>query len=163
MTVLTIPPGVSFVDSLAAGLLTETAGDPLALSAMLVLLPTRRACRALAEAFLRQADGRPMLLPRLQPLGDADEDELVLAGDLDLPPAIPPLTRQLLLARLIIALGGGRDGRPPTAEQAARLAGELGRLLDQVTTEGLSFAALQRLVRRNWPATGRSPSIFSPS
>ena len=149
MTVFTIPSEVSFVDSLAAGLLAETAGDPLALSAMQILLPTRRACRGLAEAFLRQADGRPLLLPRLQPLGDAEEDELLLAGDLDIPPAIPPLARQLLLARLIIGLGGGRGGRPPTPEQAARLAGELGRLLDQVTTEELTFDGLTRLVPEN--------------
>ena len=51
MTVFTIPSEVSFVDSLAAGLLAETAGDPLALSAMQILLPTRRACRGLAERF----------------------------------------------------------------------------------------------------------------
>ena len=144
--VFSIPPGACFVDALAAGLLAETAGDPLALSSILVLLPTRRACRALSEAFLRLGGGKPLLLPRLRPLGDADEDELSLAGDLDLPPAVPPLHRQLMLARAILLLGGRRGGHPPTPEQAARLAAELADLLDQVQTEGLGFDGLVRLV-----------------
>ncbi|PKU21508.1 double-strand break repair protein AddB [Telmatospirillum siberiense] len=147
-SVFTIPPGESFVDALAAGLMEETAGDPLALSAMLILLPTRRACRALREAFLRRSAGRPLLLPRLRPLGDADEEELALSdgGDITLPPAVPPLRRQLLLARLILGMGGGRGGQAPGPEQAVELAGELGRLLDQVHTEGLDFGGLAGLV-----------------
>lgn len=147
-SVFTIPPGESFVDALAAGLMDETAGDPLALSAMLILLPTRRACKALREAFLRRSAGRPLLLPRLRPLGDADEEELALSdgGDISLPPAIPPLRRQLLLARLILGMGGGRGGHAPGPEQAVELAGELGRLLDQVHTEGLDFNRLADLV-----------------
>ncbi|MBV5325558.1 MAG: hypothetical protein J0626_10035, partial [Rhodospirillaceae bacterium] len=78
MTVFTIPPGLSFVDTLAASLLDDAGGDPLALAEMEVLLPTRRACRALSDAFLRLSGGRPLLLPRLKPLGDLDEEELEL-------------------------------------------------------------------------------------
>ena len=78
--VFTIPPGRSFVDALAEGLLARAA-DPLALARGTVFLPTRRACRALQEAFLRVADGRALLLPRLVPLGDLDAEELLLAAD----------------------------------------------------------------------------------
>ena len=107
--VSTIPPGVSFVDALARGLLARHHGDPLALARGTVLLPTRRACRAVQEAFLRATGGRPLLLPRLIPLGDVDAEELTLAGaDADvgldgaeIPPAMPALRRQLLLGRLI--------------------------------------------------------------
>jgi ATP-dependent helicase/nuclease subunit B len=153
-SVFTIPPGEPFVDALAGGLLTETAGDPLALSSMLILLPTKRACRALREAFLRRSGGRPMLLPRMRPLGDADEDDLTSGAedDLTLPPAAPPLARQLLLARLILGVGAGRGGHAPGPEQAVRLAGELGRLLDQVHTEGLNFDRLPELVPDDYAA-----------
>lgn len=151
-SVFTIPSGASFVDALAAGILERADGEPLELARHLILLPTRRACRSLREAFLRVSGGRPLLLPRMRPLGDLDEDELALAEDglggpaLDLPPAVPPLRRQLLLARLVLAMGGERGGGPPSPEQAAQLAAELGRLLDQVQTEGLDFQRLAGLV-----------------
>lgn len=158
--VFTIPPGVSFVDSLASGLLARSHGDPAALARMTVLLPTRRACRALQEAFLRVSDGAPLLLPRLRPIGDVDEDELALHGDpigledgMDLPPAISELRRRLLLSRLI--LGGGprlTGGVLLSADQAAALAGELARLLDQVQTQRLDFERLGDLVPDRYAA-----------
>ncbi|MBF0248661.1 MAG: hypothetical protein HQL36_11425, partial [Alphaproteobacteria bacterium] len=61
--VFTIPPGEAFVDSLAAGILERVGDKPEDLARVRVLLPTRRACRALREAFLRHSAGRPMLLP----------------------------------------------------------------------------------------------------
>lgn len=145
----------SFVDALAAGLLADLGEDPLALADVTILLPTRRACRALREAFLRLGEGRAMVLPTMRPVGDVDEDELLLSGagsaelgdfSLDLPPAINGLRRQLLLSRLIMALPGGNDGAT-TPDQAARLAGELARLLDQVQTEGKSLDGIENLVR----------------
>ena len=59
----TIPAGVPFVNALAAGILSETKGDPLALADYVILLPTRRACRSLREGFLRVTAGEPLLLP----------------------------------------------------------------------------------------------------
>lgn len=158
--VFTIPPGAPFVDALAAGLMAEAGGDPLALARMTVLLPTRRGCRALHEAFLRRAEGRPLLLPRMRPLGDLDPDDLMGGGEevadggfaAELPPAMPPLRRQLRLAREILDAAVGPDGTPPTAEQAARLAAELARLLDQVQTEQLSLDGLERLVPEDYAA-----------
>src|SRR5262249_57058527 len=76
-----MPPGVAFVDALAGQLLAETESDPRSLASMLVLLPTRRAVRSLSEAFLRAAEGRPLLLPRMVPLGDIDPEELLLTAD----------------------------------------------------------------------------------
>ena len=43
---------------------------------MRVLLPTRRAARTLRRSFLQLNGGQPLLLPRLQPLGDVDAEEL---------------------------------------------------------------------------------------
>lgn len=153
--VFTIPPGVAFVDALAAGLIAETADDPLALGRAIVLLPTRRAQRALAEAFLRHSGGTPLILPRMMPIGDVDPDELDGDGadTLDLPPEMPALRRQLVLARLIRARAGGTM----TVEHAARLAEELARLIDRVDTEGLGFDRLDALVpadyARHWQDT----------
>ncbi len=144
--VSTIPPGVPFVDALAAGLL----GGGAALAEVVVLLPTRRACLALREAFLRLSGGGALLLPRMMPLGDVDPDDIEPGADdappavaeEEIPPAIPDLERRLILTRLIVKRGGAFA----RADQAVRLAGELARLLDQVETERLSFDALAGLV-----------------
>ncbi|MEX2202338.1 MAG: double-strand break repair protein AddB, partial [Dongiaceae bacterium] len=152
--IFTIPAGVSFVDALAAGLIEETAGDPVALARYRILLPTRRGCRSLREAFLRASEGRPMLLPRLVPLGDIDEEELTVGGGLDagaasagLELAIAPLRRQALLTRLVVAYYRRLGGAAPTLDQAALLAASLASLLDQVQTERLGFEKLGELVR----------------
>jgi ATP-dependent helicase/nuclease subunit B len=155
----TIPPGLSFVDALARGLLDRMGEDPLALAEATVLLPTRRAARALQEAVLRAGGGRALLLPRMRPLGDVDADELLLAAegldtgpaDSEMPPAMPTLRRQLLLARLVREWGRVR-GMHAREDQAVRLAAELARLLDQVETEGLDFGRLDDLVPEDYAA-----------
>ncbi len=141
--VFTIPPGRPFLDLLAAGVLQRWGKEPLELSRITILLPTRRACRALSEAFLRQSDGVALLLPKIRPLGDIDEDELELrgiAGDDSLP--FTALDRNLLLARLVLA--SPLAGNDPA--NALRLARELGHLLDAVATEETSLDRLPELV-----------------
>ncbi len=152
-TVYTVPAGVAFVDALVAGIRQRTGNDPERIAALTVLLPTRRACRSLRDAFLRLSDGRPTLLPTLRPIGDVEEDELVLSvveqaweGDdataaLDLAPALSPLRRRLLLSRLILRL---KPETPP--DQALFLAGELARLLDQMQIEEVGFEGLKDIV-----------------
>ena len=151
----TIAPERPFLATLAEGLLALAGGDPLILSRITVLLPTRRAVRALRDAFLRTAPdgkepGTPLLLPRLRALGGLEADELAAVedaaegGDLAIPPAIPALRRQLLLTRLVAKWGreGERDLLPG---HAAALAAALARVLDTVASEGASFARLAKL------------------
>ncbi|MCZ6637209.1 MAG: double-strand break repair protein AddB, partial [Alphaproteobacteria bacterium] len=171
--VYTIAPGTPFVDALAQGLLgritREHPDDSLALARATVLLPTRRAVRSLREAFLRATGGNPVLLPRMMPLGDMDEDELFLSvgegdgegyidrADAELAPVIGGVRRQLILARLVMTFGGRSWPVAPDAGQAAVLAAELARLLDQIETERLSFENLADLVperfAEHWQAT----------
>ncbi|MGP1257128.1 MAG: double-strand break repair protein AddB [Kiloniellales bacterium] len=165
--VYSIDPEVGFLDALAHGLLARSA-DPRELSRVQVLLPTRRSGRSLTEAFLRITEGQALLLPRIRPLGETDADELLIAGDpvgedfglggsaaADLPPPLPGIARQLILARLVLRWTEQRrgDGSAPDAppeDQAVRLAGELGRLVDSVETEGLDFAELDKLVPEDY-------------
>ena len=110
-----------------------------------MLLPNRRACRNLRDAFLRLTDGAPLLLPRLQPVGDVDDDEFVLNADdggFDLPPAIEPLPRQLLLTNLVLRKLG--DNTDPGV--AARLAEALAALLDSAQIDDVSLDRLDDLV-----------------
>ena len=143
----TIAPGRPFLDSLADGLLERTRDDPLRLAEITVLLPTRRACRALLETFLRRSEGAALLLPNLRPLGEVEDDALAIedpSAD-EVAPAVPARRRQLLLARLIEAYAAHADASV-SADQAIRLAEALARLIDQVATDRLSFAGLRNLV-----------------
>src|SRR5579872_2759585 len=150
--VYTIAPDRPFLATVAKGLVSLADGDPLRLPRMIVLLPTRRAARSLREAFLRLTGegsdpGSPLLLPRMQPIGDLRSDEFEFADDetLAVPPAIPELRRRLLLTRLVLEWSdGGVQSLLPG--QAARLAAALARLIDTAATEGASFAGLARLV-----------------
>jgi len=157
-TVYTVPPWRSFADSLAAGLLDRAGDNPEQMADTIVLLPTRRAIRALSDAFLRHTGGRPTVLPRMSAIGDIDEEVLLMdrlgvgaAADFDLPPAVSEVRRRLLLSRLIgVEQKALRKGRPLSADQAARLAVELARLLDQVQVERLSFDKLESLVPEDY-------------
>lgn len=147
--VVNIAAGQSFADAFARGILEQAGDDPLKLSETLILLPSRRACRNLREAFLRLSGGKALLLPQMHPVGDVEADDvaMLLAGDdgaaaaLDIAPAVAPLERQLLLAQAIM-----KAGMAQSFDQAVALADGLGRFLDEVQTENLSFSGLENLV-----------------
>jgi ATP-dependent helicase/nuclease subunit B len=147
--IYTIPASIPFADALVAGVLAQTEGRPEELVKTRILLPTRRACRTVQESFLRANDGKPSLLPQLQTIGDVDEDELSFGlaglGEIEhlvnLPPAIPPMKRRFLLAKLAMASPLFTGG----PEQALGLAVALGKLMDQIYTEGLSIADMAGL------------------
>ena len=151
--IFTIPPDLGFADTLAQGLLTEAKGDPLILAQYLILLPNRRAARALREAFLRQSGDRPMLLPRMRTVDEADEDELAFFDGMDIPPAMPTLDRTLLLARLVMA----KNPAHTSPAQAVRLAVELGGLLDSLQIERVPPDRLHQLapdqLAQHWQET----------
>src|SRR5205085_9807496 len=81
--IYTVPPGRPFLTALAEALMT---GDlpvpggarpgPMRLADTTLLLPTRRATRALQEAFLQAAGGTALLLPRIRPIIGAAEEDL---------------------------------------------------------------------------------------
>jgi ATP-dependent helicase/nuclease subunit B len=105
--VFTIPPSVPFLPTLIKALMAGRLGfpapkDPLALAAVTLYLPTRRACRLARDVFLDALEVDAAILPRIIPIGDIDEDELVfsemaagaIAADaLALPPALGGLER----------------------------------------------------------------------
>jgi len=160
--IYTIAARISFVDGLAKGIMARYGNDPVKLSDVLILMPNRRGVRSLRDAFLRLSGGSAMLLPRIEPIGDVDEDELSLSGNLPLgineglsPPPVPSFQRQILLMDIIERwyqqqqkLGSGEE--PPETAQRALLAQALGQFLDHVQTEQLSFKDLAKLVPEDY-------------
>ncbi len=138
----TIPVHRAFADALVAGLTRRFGGDPLQLARGLVLLPNNRAKRAITDAFVRASAGG-LLLPRLVAIGDPAFDEaagamLDPADDTDpTPPAIDPLHRRLILARLV-SEERQRAGQEVDAAEAVRLAGDLARTFDQLMVEDIA-------------------------
>ena len=165
--VFTVAPGAPFLAIVVAALREgrlirgfPDPADPLSLSRATLYLPTRRAGRLMEEALVASCGTRASLLPRIVALGDIDEDELATNGELAagaLPDAIPPLTRRLLLARLVGALAGSpalRDG-PGAAiatapASALALADELAALMDRMATGRVDWAKLDTLVPENF-------------
>ena len=153
-TVYNIPSGEPFLEALARGLLDGNAEAPYQIADTRVLLPTRRACRALRDAFLRVVDGDALILPRMQALGDIDDDEsgaIGLAPPTPVPAAIEPVQRKLLLTRLVLKFdrerrtSSGSTTSPIEPGQAVDLADDLASLLDQVQTERQSLADIASL------------------
>ncbi len=143
-----ISSGRAFSKELAQYLLRITKDNPEELPCYRVLLPTRRACRILRETFLKLNDGKSILLPVMSPIGDVEADDLSLmmfgnsGGFLDVPSAIAPLKRQLLLAKLIRSVPEFSQ----TMDHALALAGALSKFIDQVVVEGLEFSDLHKIV-----------------
>ncbi len=170
--VFTIPPHVAFVDALALGLLDRTRGDPMRLARATVLLPNRRAVRALTEAFVRLSDEGGLLLPRMTPIGDVDEDEAIgafadtLAGGADLEPAVDDCKQRLMLVPLVKRYLELHDARERvTAVEALRLADELRRTLAQLQLEGVATESLRNLdvgdLAGHWERTLRYIGIIA--
>ncbi|HTC83956.1 MAG TPA: double-strand break repair protein AddB, partial [Rhizomicrobium sp.] len=146
-SVFTIAPSAPFAETLARGLIARLGSDPLALSAATIYLPTRRAARNFGDAFAKVLGGTA-LLPQFKPLGDSEEDELLFdaAGDgLELAPAITPLRRQLLLARLIRQWDRAGRGGHLSYAQSAVLADSLAKVMDEIETQGCDLSKLDEL------------------
>ena len=159
-SVYSIDAGMPFARELAVGI-AKLADSPERLARGLVLLPSRRAARALQAAFLDGAEGVPMLLPRMLPVGDFGNDDdgrlSPFLGDdagSDLPPPISKIRRQICLAKLLRHFPLG--GQYPTQPQAMRLADSLGQLLDQLYNADATAEQLRDLLPDQFSAHWRN-------
>ena len=171
--IFTIPPTVSFLDSVASSVLNRDIKTPIELTKTTLLLPTRRACRAVREAFLKMSGGHATLLPKIRPIGELDEELSLLSMDshifgydmksLEVPPAIGDIERRLVLTKLVMKWVEAMRASeladpesldaiiPPTSPaQASMLANELGKLINETETERVDLAGLREIVPDNF-------------
>jgi ATP-dependent helicase/nuclease subunit B len=166
--VFSIPASAPFLPTLIEALHDgklgfDFAGDPLALAAATLYLPTRRACRLMRDAFLERLAVDGAILPRIVAIGDIDEDEIAFAESaaggiaaeaLELRPALGAAERRVLLTRLVMAWAQspevrGLSGTPLVAQTpaaACALADDLARLMDDMTMRNVPWARLDELV-----------------
>ena len=164
MRVLSVPLSVPFLRTVIAALVDgrlvegfEARTQPERLAEATLYLPTRRAGRLAHGIFLDVLGADAAILPRIVALGDIDEDELAFSEDsepggiapLDIPPRLGELERRLALARLVVGWAKSPDvsslvvGGPAST---LALAGDLARLIDDMVTRGVDWAALDNLV-----------------
>ncbi|MGM4889767.1 double-strand break repair protein AddB [Tardiphaga sp. 1201_B9_N1_1] len=169
MRVFNIPSSAPFLRTLITALVDgdlvegfSARGAPEKLAEVTLYLPTRRAGRMAQEIFLDVLGTHAVLLPRIVPLGDVDEEELAFAQAaspealerLDAPPALDGLQRRLLLAQLIAAwakqLAPGDPTQTPLVvggpASTLALADDLARLMDDMATRKVDWSALDGLV-----------------
>ncbi len=150
--IFNIAQSCSLVDVLAKKFSRIYADNPLELANVLFLLPNRRACVSLRDAFVRDNGLKPSILPQIVPIADADEDEIFLNGSANsevlrqLPPAIDNYERLFLFTRLIISKPAEYGLPDMTFAQAFALAQDLAKLMDVFYNEQLSFDGLKNLV-----------------
>jgi ATP-dependent helicase/nuclease subunit B len=167
--ILSISAGLPFARTLAAWVVARFGASPDALARVRILLPNRRSCQTLRAAFLEISGGVPMLLPQIHPIGDWETESLpadLLSADIlrDIPPAIDPNRRLLLLTRLVMQFEKSRDRVPHTA-QAVQLARQLGRFLDDIARENVDIHSLAKLapaeLAEHWQQTVEFLEIVS--
>jgi ATP-dependent helicase/nuclease subunit B len=183
--VYTIPAGAAFAETLARGIIRELGAekDPLVLASATIYLPTRRAVHTLGDAFARLMRGAA-LLPQIHALGDAEEEDFVFdpgADDLAIPPAIEPIRRRLLLAKLVQQWAEHRRDQPSSLVQSAALARHLAHFLDEAETRHADVGRLEEIVpqslaehwaevrdflfflRAHWPAILDAEAALDPA
>lgn len=152
--VFTIPPSTPFLPALARGLLDGVLipgfvprKQPELLADVTIYLPTRRAARALASVLLEETKSPALLLPRIVPLGDVDEEAFAFepGGMEPIKPSISAGERRLALASLIAKFAEKETPLLPASPAIAiALADELAHLMDDFITTGLKFADAQK-------------------
>ncbi|MFM7083394.1 MAG: double-strand break repair protein AddB [Hyphomicrobium sp.] len=193
--IYSVPASRPFLRSLVEALLEGHLPSPYGkkpnqfnLTEITLYLPNRRSSRALQEAFLREAGGRAMLLPKIFPISEGDEEFSLVSGSFrDAPeteksiaPATTEMERRLELSRLILEWSKSdseknlkEDGGftslqatgPKTAAQAVIFAIELSELMDSIESYEINLEQFKKLVPEtyslHWEKTLKLIKILS--
>lgn len=158
--IATIPASLSFLDQVVENWLTRV-GDDVGPEGRAggdngtILVPGRRAARALMEAFLRVLDGKAALLPSIVALGDVDEQTLFpMVLDEAVPPAVESVRRLAVLSQLILSAPFFRSVSGPEGDTLDRvwpLAQALAELMDEAERNEVDLhEALPRAVAEDF-------------
>ena len=125
--------GANLDEVLAKHLMNKAQKNPFLLAKIQVILPTRRACLALKEAFFKLE--KTTLLPQMIPLYEVE------SLDVELPPAIPKWERLFKLSKLCQAKPNLRE-----ITKAFQVAESLAELLDLSYQYNVDLSKINELI-----------------
>ena len=127
----TVPASCSFSEVLAENLMKKYQG--LSLAQVTLILPSRRAVKAIKDAFLKKTKNTALMLPHMVSLYD-------LEGMLpDISPPIDEIEQLFILIRLI------RQKQETSYAKAVEIAQNLALFMDELITYDVPFEALSTL------------------
>jgi len=158
--VFNVAVGQPFLDALAgavlAGFPDQRAPSGLELAQTTILVPNRRAARDLEQRLYERSGGAGLLLPRIRPIGDIDEELFddpasLIDHEGVLQDAVTPQARELILMDLIAAWARDNPQQRLAQElaaapqQAVSLAVSLAEFLDTLETEEIDAHRMSEL------------------
>ena len=161
--VFTIAVDQPFLEVLARAVLNGfpregfATSSPMDLARATILVPNRRAARDLECIFFEVNEGKSILLPRIRPIGDIDEDlfentpSSISLIETTLPEAISPIGRDLILIDMIGEWARDNPQERLALEiaaspiQSVALAASLAGFLDSLETEDIDPARIADL------------------
>lgn len=149
----TIPHGHDFLAVVTQHVLEHYGHDPALLARVRLLLPNRRSAKQCMAYFIQQLAGTSSTLPRIEPIGDLHEEDLIyqdMATQVLTP--ISPLEQQCILARLIKGWFAQTQQQKPSMDHMMSLAGQLITWLEEFEQEHVAYDALEQLVPESYAA-----------
>jgi ATP-dependent helicase/nuclease subunit B len=127
--------------------LKEISKNPNDLSNHTVFLPTKRSSKILINTMYKLSEKKAILLPKIIPIGDTDEDEILshdikTDNDFDIKEAISPMERQFIFTQLVHQKLK-TEGK--SYAKSYLLAKELIKLIDQLNYENIPFSKINKL------------------
>ncbi len=145
--IYTLNLSAHFTDCITDFILAQKQ-NPIQLAQTRIILPTKRACRCMKEAFIRRCGNQPLLLPQLTALYEIENlNEYI-------PDGISSTERLFLLARLCLA-----KPNINTLDEAIKIAMSLTQILDEFYLHEASLDQLEKIVPYHELATHWNESI----
>lgn len=159
INLFTTPLEKSMLEIIIHQLLRQYADCPNALAEVLLLLPNRRSCLECKRLWQQHSEAKTLLLPRMMPIGDMDDESMVALIGIENPalfeamasigPAMPPIKRLMALTQQLHRhqdqLEFGRFSEAFNREQMARLAGDILTFMDEMVQYEVPDEAIVRL------------------
>lgn len=144
----------SLVDFLAERFFEQYKSSPEKLTEVLFLLPSRRACANLREAFVRYNGKNPTILPEIRTLFDSEDDLFYSFNNnnlnLNLKPSVSHLYRSFIFTKMLLQTPQKWGLGSISTAQAYALAENLSDLIDRAYENELNFNDLKNIVREEY-------------